>query len=94
MFPVAARLSSSRRALGLIAPSWRLTLGERICEWNTPLSQWSYTRLTMFDRRVCEVRLFGQHKFDIKQQKYKVSDELKEGQVRVLFGKSVAWDLS
>ncbi|OCF36661.1 hexokinase [Kwoniella heveanensis CBS 569] len=35
--------------------------------------------------RVCEVRLFGQHKFEIKQQKYKVSDELKEGQAKVLF---------
>ncbi|KAK8869754.1 hypothetical protein IAR55_000322 [Kwoniella newhampshirensis] len=35
--------------------------------------------------RVCEVRLFGEHKFEIKQQKYKVSDELKEGQARVLF---------
>ena len=42
----------------------------------------------MLRRRVCEVRLFGQHKFDIKQQKYKVSDELKEGQARVLFGES------
>ena len=39
-------------------------------------------------RRVCEVRLFGQNKFEIKQQKYKVSDELKEGQARVLFGKA------
>ena len=39
-------------------------------------------------RRVCEVRLFGQHKFEIKQQKYKISDELKEGQVRVLFGEN------
>lgn len=35
--------------------------------------------------RVCEVRLFGQHKFEIKQQKYKVSTELKEGEARVLF---------
>lgn len=35
---------------------------------------------------MCEVRLFGKHKFEIKQQKYKVSDELKQGQARVLFG--------
>ncbi|WWC89990.1 uncharacterized protein L201_004920 [Kwoniella dendrophila CBS 6074] len=35
--------------------------------------------------RVCEVRLFGQHKFEMKQQKYKVSDELKQGEARVLF---------
>ena len=42
--------------------------------------------LTFELRRVCEIRLFGKHKFEIKQQKYKVSDELKEGQARVLFG--------
>lgn len=38
--------------------------------------------------RVCQVRLFGHHKFDIKQQKYKVSNDLKEGQAKVLFGES------
>ena len=41
-------------------------------------------------RRVCEVRLFGQHKFEIKQQKYKISQELKEGQAKVLFGRSLS----
>ncbi|KAK4689767.1 hexokinase, partial [Tremellales sp. Uapishka_1] len=35
--------------------------------------------------RVCEVTLFGENKFEIKQQKYKVSEELKNGQARVLF---------
>ncbi|BEI99192.1 hypothetical protein CcaverHIS631_0402350 [Cutaneotrichosporon cavernicola] len=35
--------------------------------------------------RVCEVRLLGNHKFEMKQQKYKVSDELKEGEATVLF---------
>ncbi|ORX39921.1 putative hexokinase [Kockovaella imperatae] len=35
--------------------------------------------------RVCEVRLLGQHRFEIKQQKYKVSDELKKGQAVILF---------
>jgi hypothetical protein len=45
------------------------------------------TRAKMY-RRVCEVRLFGQNKFDIKQQKYKISDELKSGQARILFGRS------
>jgi hexokinase len=35
--------------------------------------------------RVCEVTLFGGNKFEIKQQKYKVSDELKSGAARVLF---------
>lgn len=39
--------------------------------------------------RVCEVRLLGGHKFEMKQQKYKVSDELKEGEARVLFGESL-----
>lgn len=43
-------------------------------------------RLLTRHRRVCEVRLFGEHKFEIKQQKYKVSDELKNGQAKVLFG--------
>jgi hypothetical protein len=36
--------------------------------------------------RVCEVRLLGNHKFEMKQQKYKVSDDLKEGEATVLFG--------
>lgn len=40
--------------------------------------------------RVCEVRLLGNHKFELKQQKYKVSDDLKEGEARVLFGESRA----
>lgn len=40
-----------------------------------------------YGSRVCEVTLFGEHRFEIKQQKYKVSDELKEGQANVLFGK-------
>ena len=44
----------------------------------------------MISRRVCEVRLFGQHKFEIKQQKYKISQELKEGQAKVLFGMSLS----
>ncbi|RXK39485.1 hexokinase [Tremella mesenterica] len=35
--------------------------------------------------RVCEVKLFGHHQFEIKQQKYKVSEDLKAGQARVLF---------
>lgn len=36
--------------------------------------------------RVCEVTLLGDHKFTIKQQKYKVSDEIKKGEARDLFG--------
>lgn len=35
--------------------------------------------------RVCEIILLGNHKFEIKQQKYKVSEELKRGEARVLF---------
>lgn len=36
--------------------------------------------------RVCEVKLLGNHKFTIKQQKYKVSDEIKKGPAIELFG--------
>lgn len=35
--------------------------------------------------RVCEVVLKGNHEFAIKQRKFKVSQELKEGEARVLF---------
>lgn len=38
--------------------------------------------------RVCEVRLEGNHKFSQKQQKYRVSDDLKEGEARTLFSES------
>lgn len=37
---------------------------------------------------MCEVTLLGDHKFTIKQQKYKVSDEIKKGEARDLFGPS------
>lgn len=50
---------------------------------------WALGWNVLMSRRVCEVRLFGQHKFEIKQQKYKISQELKEGQAKVLFGMSV-----
>lgn len=36
--------------------------------------------------RVCEINLTGDHKFTIKQRKYKVSEDLKNGEARVLFG--------
>lgn len=35
--------------------------------------------------RVCEVKLQGDHKFTLQQRKYKISDELKNGEARVLF---------
>ncbi|KAG8860118.1 glucokinase [Tulasnella sp. 330] len=35
--------------------------------------------------RVCEVNLEGNHKFSLRQQKYKVSTELKTGEATVLF---------
>lgn len=38
--------------------------------------------------RVCEVKLEGNHKFSQKQQKYKVSEDLKEGEARTLFSES------
>lgn len=34
---------------------------------------------------MCEVKLSGDHKFSMKQQKYKVSDAMKEGKARTLF---------
>jgi hypothetical protein len=41
-------------------------------------------------RRVCEVQLQGNQKFTIKQQKYRVSDEIKRGSARDLFGSSLS----
>ncbi|WVQ78326.1 hypothetical protein IAT38_000411 [Cryptococcus sp. DSM 104549] len=35
--------------------------------------------------RVCEVELLGDHTFNIRQAKYKISEELKQGQARQLF---------
>lgn len=35
--------------------------------------------------RVCEVKLMGNHKFEMRQQKYKVSDTLKTGEAVALF---------
>ncbi|KAI0775461.1 hexokinase [Irpex lacteus] len=35
--------------------------------------------------RVCEVKLLGNHKFSLRQQKYKVSEALKTGEASVLF---------
>lgn len=40
--------------------------------------------------RVCEVTLEGNHKFTLRQQKYKVSTELKTGEATVLFGMTLA----
>lgn len=36
-------------------------------------------------RRVCEVKLLGNKKFVLRQQKYKVSDTLKTGEAVALF---------
>lgn len=35
--------------------------------------------------RVCEVKLTGNHEFTVKQQKYKVSEALKQGEAKELF---------
>lgn len=37
-------------------------------------------------RRVCEVKLDGNHGFTLRQQKYKVSETLKTGEAKALFG--------
>lgn len=39
-------------------------------------------------RRVCEVKLDGNHGVQLRQQKYKVSDALKTGDAHALFGTS------
>jgi hexokinase len=36
--------------------------------------------------RVCEVQLLGDHKFSLKQKKFKVTEELKTGRAEDLFG--------
>lgn len=38
--------------------------------------------------RVCEVQLHGDHKFSLKQKKFKVTEELKSGPAENLFGKA------
>jgi hypothetical protein len=40
--------------------------------------------------RVCEVKLNGDQTFSLRQQKYKVSDQLKTGEATALFGESLA----
>ena len=40
--------------------------------------------------RVCEVQLNGDQTFSLRQQKYKVSDQLKTGEATALFGKPPA----
>ena len=41
-----------------------------------------YTQLS----RVCEVKLLGNHQFELRQQKYRVSEALKTGEASALFG--------
>lgn len=53
-----------------------------------PISSAAPTASCSCCRRVCEVKLMGDHKFTIKQQKYKVSDEIKQGEASELFGTS------
>ena len=40
-------------------------------------------------RRVCEVELLGNKEFVLRQQKYKVSEQLKTGEASVLFGEGI-----
>ena len=40
--------------------------------------------------RVCEVQLNGDQTFGLRQQKYKVSDQLKTGEATALFGELLA----
>lgn len=50
-----------------------------------------FVLMTFNNRRVCLILLQGHNQFKIKQQKYKVSEELKTGQARVLFGEYMLW---
>jgi len=51
----------------------------------SPLTHISITR-----SRVCEVKLNGDQTFNLRQQKYKVSDQLKTGEATALFGETLS----
>lgn len=80
------------RLLLSVEPSLRSTLEEPTCMSAFSSAPRSFradvSELPLFSR-VCEVKLEGSNKFTIKQQKYKVSDALKQGDARDLFGASV-----
>jgi hexokinase len=40
----------------------------------------------VYASRVCEVQLLGNHKFSLKQKKFKVTEDLKTGRAEDLFG--------
>lgn len=66
-----------------------LILEGLICELLSPCSR-KFTPLIMTYSRVCEVKLNGDQTFGLRQQKYKVSDQLKTGESTVLFGEPLA----
>jgi hypothetical protein len=77
--------------LMVVGRSWRLTSEGRTCEIimdlvSTYIRSHSILYLSLKHRRVCEVKLNGDHTFELKQQKYRVSDTLKTGDAKVLFG--------
>jgi hypothetical protein len=47
-----------------------------------------------FVSRVCEVTLLGDKTFSLRQQKYKVSEALKTGEVTTLFGAAFVLSLA
>jgi Hexokinase len=68
--------------------SWLSIWAGRICELIHIREAGDTLKLKLgwFSRRVCEVQLHGDQTFDLRQQKYKVSEELKTGDASALFG--------
>jgi hypothetical protein len=58
-----------------------------VSAYNYPSRSGFILTILMIIRRVCEVVLHGNQTFDLRQQKYKVSEALKTGEATALFGK-------
>lgn len=70
------------------APSSLLISEEPICKLSFPCSRKSTPLMPYMIScsRVCEVNLNGDQTFSLRQQKYKVSEQLKTGEATALFG--------
>lgn len=69
----------------IIEHSWLLILGEPTCKI-LHAQPYSVTAQGFPYRRVCEVELHGNKTFTLRQQKYRLSDQLKTGEAKALFG--------
>ena len=63
-----------------------------ICCLLSPLDS-HHSRVRLPCRRVCEVKLLGNHKFELNAKKFKVTDGLKTGPAVDLFSMSIAIDV-